>query len=552
MWFDCRNFEPYQFKPRAQKLPLEFVAQGVRVSREAQEAGTASVLYEQPAGVESQPPLELASTASLTFTRAKRQLDAVAPPMAIPGLVGELVDYCWHSANYQVAEPAIASALATMSLLASRAYRHGTLGFNLYILTLAQTSTGKSFGYSANDRWLNAIYNRFMEVRGPNSVEAKRRAEHIKKMIITNPGSAQGLKQHISENPSVLWHADEYVEQIKLMSHHNPPANVAQIRAELLQLFEMSAPGRNYRGAAYSKRGSRQVEVEKDVLSASLSILATGTPEAFYDDLAPNLLTSGFMPRFILMEYTGNIPRRNSKPVIEPSVALVDKLSILFNYQYEKSQQLTGNIEEPVNVQPANAEVEHWLDTFEEFCILEAHAANESGMPTAGLWSRCPAHVRKIASLIAIGCNYQCPQITKEHVEIAVNIVRPGVERLCAKFKNGEVGIDDDRRVNDLRTLLGKMFLNPDKYKGYPGVKAHLIESGLFQRYTMSNICSKMASFKGHKMGSTKAFEETFNLMLRNGEIETVVITGERLPVIKLNEFMFYDIFKQLTIKISP
>jgi hypothetical protein len=453
-------------------------------------------------------------------------LPAPRPPIKIPGLVGELVDFCWNGSPYQIAEVAIASALSSMSLLCSRTYRHGTLGLSLYILLLAKTSVGKSFCFKANDAWAFALAKEFMDIKPPHSEEAKKRLFAVRSMIIGEIGSAQGLAQHMPLSPSTLFHGDEYVHQIKEMSRTNPPSHIAQMQAELLRLMEMSGPGRLYRGRKYSKRNSQQEEV--DVIMASLTILATGTPEKFYNDMQPSLLENGFLPRFTLLEYSGNLTRKNLDVIDTPSDGLIKRIKMLFNMSYERGRNLTGDIKEIIDVQPADKEAASRLDYFENVCQRHVVKANRDNLPTAGLWSRAKEQVKKIASLIAIGVNPSKPQITVEHVDAAIAIVKPNLDKLVARLVGEQFGQSDARRRNDIMRYMAKLYIGG--YAKYGSDKSRLrkdlLDNGVIQVAVVKNYCSHLASFRNCQQGSDKAFNDAFNMMVRYGDVKLVEGAG--------------------------
>jgi hypothetical protein len=444
------------------------------------------------------------------------------PPIRIPGLVGELVDFCWNGSPYQIAEVALASALSSMSLLCSRTYRHGTLGLSLYLLLLAKTSVGKSFCFKANDAWANELAKQFIDVKPPHSEEAKKRLVYARNMIIGEIGSAQGLAQHMPLAPSTLFHGDEYVHQIKEMSRPNPPQYVAQMQAELLRLMEMSGPGRVYRGRKYSKRGQATEEV--DVIMASLTILATGTPEKFYDEMQPSLLENGFLPRFTLLEYSGNLTRKNTNVIDKPSDSLMKKLTMLFNMSYERGRHLSGELSEVIDVQPFGQEAEQRLEWFENVCQRNVVKANRDNLQTAGLWSRAKEQVKKISCLIAIGVNPYQPQITLEHVNCAIAIVKPNIDKLVARITNNEIGTGDARRKRDIMEYMARLYVGGYAKFGSPRgrLRQDLIDNGVIQVAIVKNYCSHLASFRNCPQGYVKAFNDIFNDMVRYGDVKLV------------------------------
>jgi hypothetical protein len=452
---------------------------------------------------------------------------APKPPMQIPGLLGQLVQHTWNSAPHQVAEVAIASAVATMALLCSRAYRHGSMGLALYVLVLAKTSTGKSFGYAANDARFQAMVNRYKSFAPPKNITGKARAELLEKMVIGEIGSAQGLAQHIPNAPSTLAQLDEYVDAIRMMANPNPPPHLAQVRSELLKLMEMSGPGRIYRGRKYSQRSSSAAE-SVDVISPSFSILATGTPQQFYDELSTTLLTTGFLPRFTILEYEGGLTRKNLSPQRSPDPAMIENMCALFDIYFNAAQTLVGTPDEFIDVQPRDEAATRALALFDDHCYRNVHDAHNNGSNMEGMWSRAKDNVRKIAALIAIGCSPYAPAIEAEHVAIAIAIVRPAVDRIGAKVFKGEVGFNDDRLEAEIKRVIVRLMNGgyDTAFKISNVAKRELIEAGYIQTSILRSYCMKLSAFKTHKLGSAKAFDNTYRDLLNYGIVKPYEANG--------------------------
>lgn len=460
-------------------------------------------------------------------------VDPVAP-MIIPGLVGDLINYCWNAAIHQIAEAAVCSALSTMSLLCSRSYRNGSMGLSLYLMLLAQTSTGKSFAYQANDAIFNAMATRYRSLPPPASQHGKLRAEMLDNMVMGEMASAQGLADQMVKSPSTLAQLDEYVDHIRLMANPNPPAFLAQIRSELLKLVEHSGPGRIYRARKYSKRSASIHGENVDVISASLSILATGTPEQFYDELSPTLLTSGFLPRFTILEYNGGLTKRNKRPVREIDTNLLNNLCFVFDKAINLSTTLTGDPNEFIDVQPRSLEAIEYLEWFDNVCYAEVAASNRMRTNMAGIWSRAKEHVRQIASLIAIGVNPHVPIIEAQHVGIAIAIVRPSVDKIQRKVIGGDIGTGDDRREAEIKEFVVRLIEGGwTKYSG-SGFKRELFENGYFQLAIIRNYCVKLASFKNHRMGASRAFEDALMSLVKYGVLKIVTVANSDMKCVQL------------------
>lgn len=511
-WFDATDLEPWV--NRAVAEPVE-VAPWVP-------SPTVAPVYMMPAAQPAQ--------ASYTFNgqpKLSRAADPV-PPIQIPGLVGELAAQCWNAAAHQVAEVAIASALSTMSLLCSRTYRYGTLGLQLYLLVLADTSTGKSFGFQANDAWSNKLLNHYKNQAGPYKREGDLRAEMLEKMIMPEAPSGPGLAQHIQDHPATLMHADEFVETLRMLAQANPPQNIGQLKQELLQLTEQSAPGRMYRAKSYSKRTTAAHNIEtKDVCSASLSILATGTPQQFYNVLNETLLTSGFLPRFVTLEYDGGITRRNRNAITDIEPGLFSRIVRQFDIAYNTSINIKGSLADFIEVRADDAAYAKIIEIEDEY-IDKSNVSNAGTDNMAGLYGRAPVNMVKIASLIAVGCNPSVPTITVEHINIAMQIVQPMLFKLSRKFSNNEVGEGDQRLEGEIRKAIKELIDGGyQKYSFIRGLKRDLIDKGFLQTYIIKQRCIKKVAFTSQRhIGANAAFNNTLNDMIKYGILKSTKCDG--------------------------
>jgi hypothetical protein len=465
------------------------------------------------------------------------------PPIFIPGMVGELVAYCWNNSPHQIAEVSISSALSIMSLLCSRQYRHGSLGMSLYILLLCKSSIGKSFCFKANDTLFQQLIKMFDPIiknQPTFAIQAKERQDATKLMIVGGVGSAEGIEQHFADAPTMLLHADEFVHSIKEMASPRCSSVLANIQILLVKMVEMCNVSRVYRGKKYSKRSGKVVVEDKDIFSASLTLLATGIPSDFYDDLTPKLVTSGFVPRFAIIEYHGyKLPPLNSNEVDEVPEELLNRLFYLLSKGFDKDtlKEMTGEKSDMIDVGFVDEQAKTAYDRWFAYCTDKQNAANRSDIASAPLWSRAKANVAKIASLIAIGCNIHMPQITQDHVNIAIAIIRPALEKLTGIIESGQIGDSDNRLGSHIKDYMARMYVGGyAKFGNVKMIRQDLLDSGIIQVAAVRNYCLHLAAFRNHKNGANRAFNDAFDNLIRYGEVKLVDVPGNiKTKCVELN-----------------
>jgi hypothetical protein len=439
----------------------------------------------------------------------------------IPGLVGRLMAHCWHQSTYPIKEVALASALSTMSLFCSRTHRFGTRGLTLYLLLIAKTSVGKGFAYKAQNSIRNALIKRFSDPTG--GPQYKARLEFIENMIKAKIASGSGLAQQLLKAPSTLAQLDEFVVTMKRMSAFGANTNDISIKEELLSLTDAASPGAVYREKMYSERNSNRKPIT--VQSACLTILATGTPKDFYGDLSNENLEGGFIPRFTLLDYDGTLPTKNENEINDIDRSLMDEITSYFNRMFETSNVLTGDINQYIDIKP-DAEASAVLSKWERFCEQQVRLAHKGDLPTAGIWSRAQMHVAQIAGLISVGVNPHAPIMTAEHVNIALAIVSPGIEKITGKVVSGEIGGDDVRGAAEIRAFCRRVKSEGiDWFAAYaPRINRDVFSQGYIQASILKWYVSKRAPFRSHRLGSIKAFDDALASMVRDGEFERVEI----------------------------
>jgi hypothetical protein len=477
----------------------------------------------------------LGAAIGIAHTPAPKEASLSLPPVAslppIPGLVGKLMAHCWHRSTYPVAEVAIASALASMALLAGRTYRIGSNGLSLYILVMAKTSIGKSFAYQAQHAWQNALIRRYQNPTGGG--QYKQRCEYLEGMITGKIGSASGVAQHVVRHPNSLCQYDEFVNKMKEIAHPRANPNDLAIQGELLSLTDNSQPGAIYREKSYSQRGGK--EKLPPVISPAFTLLGTGTPEGFYNDLGNGMLEGGFLPRFIIMEYEGTLPEENENVVTEIDSGMLDEIALHFNRAFDLNAVITGDINQIINVEAdkfASVKLTEW----KRLCETAVRHAHGEGQPTAGLWSRAIQHVYKIAALIAIGVNPHKPVILSEYVYYARLIVEPGIHRIVGKLQTGEVGQGDSRCEAEVRNYVRRVRSQGLGFvEAYPGFSREIAQTAYLQIGPMKWFVTKRGAFKSHKLGESRGFDETINAMITGGEFERkdfAIINGRKVKAL--------------------
>lgn len=380
-------------------------------------------------------------------TQPAPQHKAEAPMPFPPGVVGEIAEFCMTYAVRPVPEIALAAGIALTAGIVGRSYNVSSTGLNQYLILLAKTGSGKEAIAQTVDALVSAVRMRVPmadQFIGPAAF-----------------GSGQGLIRALDVSPcfvSVLGEIGITLQQIC-----SPRANAADKMTEkvLLDLYGKSGWHQTLRSTVYSDREKNT----KIVQAPNLTIVGESTPEKFYEGMSAELVASGLIPRFLIMEYDGRRPSKNPNPFTPPSDALVTKLSDLCAVAISTQQNATCA---PVQMDSAARKV---MDEFDKFVDRQFDDGNDATMQ---IWNRAHLKALKLAGLIAVGINPHAATITADVASWAVEFVTRDIHKLVAKFQSGDIGQGHAKQYATVTTMMEDYLNMPAKqrktYKSPPAV----------------------------------------------------------------------------------
>jgi hypothetical protein len=409
-----------------------------------------------------------------------------------PGLVGQVCEYAWTSSTRQVHEIALATGIAIVAGIAGRHYNVSTpaTGLNQYMLLLAATGTGKEGIHSAADRL-------FHEVRKtvPSATDFLGPAKF---------SSGPALIKQFEKKPSFLSVMGEFGATVRTMT--DPRGNGADrtLLQAMLDLYSKSGWGQMLRASVYSDSEKNTSEV----MSPALTILGETAPEPFFDFLDESHIQSGFLPRFLLIEYKGDRPPRNRNAVTTPNADLVKGVADLITVV---KQMEANGVCCTVGLAPAALAL---LDAFDEEVDGRMLGNKET---IRHLWNRAHLKALRLAALLAVGVNPYQPEVSAEQASWAIDMVRKDVDVLLRRFVVGDVGEGESKQQADLVGVVKRFLVEKasDRFSDY--VRRACIP----KRYIQQSIANRPA-FKRDKRGSTKALGDLLQEMVATGQLQVV------------------------------
>ena len=252
----------------------------------------------------------------------------------------------------------------------------------------------------------------------------------------------------------------------------------------------------------------------KIIQAPNVTILGESTPETFFDGLDASHIAEGLIPRFSVIEYSGDRVPRNRNANIPPSAALAQRFIDLVAISLTTSN---NNTCAPVQLDS------HSMSLLDEFDSHADSIMNASNLDVeTQVWNRAHLKALKLAALLAVGCNPHQPIVTAEMAQWAINFVTRDVELVSARFKDGDVGQGDSKQFHDLKRAIEAYFNHPpkavkDRYGSSAGGKHDLIKAGVIPYAHLSQRTACTASFRHDRLGATNALKRTIQTMLDSG-----------------------------------
>lgn len=410
-----------------------------------------------------------------------------------PGLVGEIAQYFYSSSIRPVAEISLIAAIACVAGVVGRSYNISRQGLAQYLILLARTGTGKEAASAG-------ISTLFQTIRPQLPM-----ADQFLGPAVFASGPA--LHRVLSERPCFVSVLGEFGFTVQRLS--NPKASSAELTLKqlILDAYGKSGYGQVLQPSVYSDR-------EKNinpVASPNITILGESTPESFYDGLDQSHIASGFLSRFLILEYTGDRPDINEHFEQQPSDQLRQRFADLVTVA------ITVQNNNTVCQVTQDPEADKVLKAFNHKVDTRIRGANDA---IREIWNRAHLKALKLSGVVAVGVNAHKPVVTGEIARWAINLVQKDCEALQKRFTAGDIGQGDSKQINDVRRIIENYvnlpFVEAEKF----GATKKLHEAYLIPYQFVIKKTYSLASFKNDKMGSTHALKRTLDTMVDMGMLK--------------------------------
>lgn len=426
------------------------------------------------------------------------------------GALRAVVEFIYGQAPYPIPEVALAAGLGLFAGITGRAYQtpDPMAGLNLYVMCVAATGKGKDAGQVGIHRLINAVVQGKGDGMLPELAAAK---------------GFVGPSRFVSE-PALLRHAatlsnsfvsimPEGGKEIRRMTDPKASQHDRDVSNLWLKLYGSSAHGSVYSGSSYADNRNNI----PDIQAPALSIYAEGTPSTVFANVTEDTMADGLIPRFLILESVGAWPELNRTPRYQPPEDLTAWLASLCERALRLNQR-----NEVVQVQIA-PEAAALLESFRVELRRTMERADED--VAGSLWSRSHLRAMKLASLVAVGVNFDVPTITHDLAVWAINLEVHATNGVSKRVDSGEVGGKDNDEAKQAVELIRTVYRYvATEYHKLPKLRVPRTmheEKVVPLSYLQQDLLQKKA-FKDDRAGANAALKRTIQSFLDAGDLQEI------------------------------
>jgi hypothetical protein len=302
--------------------------------------------------------------------------------LRVPGFVSEVMDHSLATAPYPNQPLAFCGALALQAFLGGRKVRdQADNRTNLYLLSLAHSSSGKDWPRKVNSRILHA------------TGQSHALGEHF--------ASGEGLQDALFVTSCMLFQTDE-IDGLLQSINKAKDARYEGILGTLLTIYSAAS-------SVFPMRRKAGKEPAGAIEQPCLVIYGTAIPTHYYAALSERMLTNGFFARMLIVEAS----KRGEGQ--EPTIADIPPRILETATYWANFQPGKGNLDKffPIpRIVAYTDEAQSLLIESRRRCEAEYAQAEERGDAVGTtVWGRTNEHIRKLALLYAISANHREPSI---------------------------------------------------------------------------------------------------------------------------------------------
>ena len=304
----------------------------------------------------------------------------------------------------------------------------------------------------------------------------------------------------MQSNPSFISIFGEFGLTLQTLTDPRASQNLVDLRSLLTDLYGKNGANQHLAPTIYSD-DNRNI---KSVKSPAVSLIGESVPEIFDHACSESNISTGFLPRFLVIEYTGNRVPANKRMLIRPSEILIERFASLCADALTLNQHVSnGSV--PREVVVAN-DAQVLLDNFDVWIDEQINGISNDAL--RAMWGRALVKTIKLAGVRAVGINWTTPTMTPQDVEWAIAFVLNDANRVLRRFNAGEVStglVNEDRHKAVVSVVESYLSFDAKRLKTY-SIDARLHAAHVIPlRYLHTALCKRSA----FKIGGSKTVTDT-------------------------------------------
>lgn len=436
-----------------------------------------------------------------------------------PGAVGYISQWFNAQSNYPMPEINVLGALGVMAAICGRQYQYSGTGLNLYMMLLAKTGAGKEALTDGITRIFSAVITPPPNF-GPITTASVHSGFPAAKDFLGNFDltSGIGIKRSFADSSTLCCAAlaTEFAQVMTQLADPKVHQGLKDAKQVMLDFYTKSGQGITYQGKLTSDK-SKDI---KTLQSPTLSIIAQGTPERFYEALNTRMVSDGLLSRFIIIERKGYVPHN---PYHADNQVVPEPLRLYVTQLCEHVIRLKSNqdLRLPVRATP---DAELYSEQLRAYYRRRLEA-NQNNEVQSALWNRAHQNVIRIAALVAVGVDFNMPTIQVEHLQWANAIIYRQCLLMIEKFRRGEVG--ETTNLEGEQTDVAMQILHKWQQLDVQNMghlnKPNWVQAkmaGVMPYAYLQERSSNYACFRNDKRGPRLALKMLTDALVTTGELE--------------------------------
>jgi len=422
-----------------------------------------------------------------------------------PGVAGDIAAFIYQASPRPVTPVAITAALAWLAGVAGWSFTYSGTGLNLYLTLVAPSGRGKEMLHDGPGLLNRALFAGLGDIPSAGLPLIPNASDFFCYDTFAS-GAALAKACANQTNKSFVNFVGEWGHVLSALARATGAGgsmHMQTLRRMLTNLFHKSGAGSMAGGVRYANEKENAVSVD----GVAYTLVGETTAETLYEAITVSMLADGFLSRFLTIEYNGPRPPLNSARVLVPSPQITTHLRGLLVH----SLTLKGRgVRAPV----AHGDyAERELNSFNDECDEAINASTNEAVTQT--WNRAHLKALRVAALLAVADNPLDPVISGDHAEWAVALVRRDTDRYLARLAAGDVGSDDDTRLQKLLHIVHEYLTQP-LGPGY-GVPSVMQRDAVVPRKYLQMRASRLAVFKDPRLSAKRALDDAIAGAMDNG-----------------------------------